>query len=450
MERHSFLSSLPFLISTRSPAWPPVSGSGADAGSCASSILLGDSYDSQTYVVSFELLSSQKNEPINRHNDCGIGIHNNATGSTRSRPLFFYSKTEAKHSNSIANCFSGTGSSSDPSLADIQIAVVKHTNDMTSSVYLRIDQIVYSVDLTQQTKMEVLPEAYANDLDPDDDHSTRMYRKVLRPCSFVLEFDNILMRVFRNVLDVCREDTDNLTAVCLTLSTLESIAFRDNADDAGSTTPSTDSAVGSSGSTTVDDAGQAKQGQRDDKSREMSPTKKSSPSLRNGKKRPIESHVVVQAQHHRDKMIEAVTGFAKIRHVLDVPVSVLSMSDTISGSDLDLLTTSASLSFLMNKTAQAMSQSFVSVATLTSADEYYGSLLHQNHSEMEDSLMSFFPAPNRAGRNRRTSNHAIDSAVKEQPIAITESTVDDFALILQKHKTLVKERQNLLFLPTRG
>lgn len=412
MERAAFLSSLPFLIPLHSTAWPPIAGGSGSS----STLLLGDSYDNRTFVLSLEALCEK------------------ADATTRSRPLFF------KPSRGLND-----RSSSDPSLAPIQLVVVDQSGEGSSAVYLRVDGYVYALDLRQLKKLEVVPESFDTDMDDDDETSYRR-RKVSRPCSLVLQFEGVLLRIFRNNLEVCREDKETLTAVCLTFSALENIFFTISPDDIAS--PSRLSTCGSSGSTTVD------VGEQNDSAVLLGFTPPTPVASAVGNKRSADSSnsdPTTRIQRHRTAFHESLSSLVTVRHVLDMPESAIAGDCSNNDDDGDNhhgenASSSLSLSPLLNRTAHLTSQSFISASEMTAVDEHYETLLQRIQQEMERTLSSFFPAPHRGGRGRYNSKND----KQQQPKVSGASAAQAFLDLVEQQNRIVEERHKLLLLPTRG
>lgn len=405
MDRPTFASSLPFLIPLQSTAWPPVTDS-----SSSSKILIGDYYhDNRTFLLSMEV----------QHGD-GDGA-DDAT----SRPAFFKIGKESDDKGL-----------SDPAASPIQVVVVENLglpdSATSAAVYLRVDGHVYALDVRQANRLEVVSESYETEIDDDDDTSYRR-RKVIRPCSLLLQFDSLLLRIFCNNLEACREDKAALTLVWKTLSDLENTVFRVSPDDIAS--PGRLSASGSSGSATVD------LGRKDESPSLLDVTPPTPVSA--GAKRPADSDPAARIQRHRAAFHECVASLAAVRHVLNMPASLALAGPAADG---DHGGRSLSLGAALSRTAHLASQSFVSQSDLVNLNEHYETLLQQNQNEMEQTLCSFFPAPHRGGRARYGGKKDLE----QQPQVSGATAATAFVKLMEQQKRIVEERHKLLLLPTRG
>jgi hypothetical protein len=311
-------------------------------------------------------------------------------------------------------------------------------------VYMRVDGHVYAMDLRQTVKVKVIPESYDTDTDDDEDYRRR---KVSRPCSLVLQFDRVVLRIFRNQLEAFREDKETLTAVCLTLSELENAVFTVSPDDIAS--PSRLSACGSSGSTTVGD-----QGQRDESPATLLGATPPTPvgdaaAVATGKRPAVadsnNDHPTARIQRHRISFQESLASFSTVQQVLDKPVSAIA-SHGDDDNDSNNVNPNLSLSPLLSRTAHLVSQSYVSGSEMVAVSEHYETMLQRHEQEMEHTLSSFFPAPHRGGGRVRYNNSKVD----QQPQVTGATAARAVAELVEQQKRVVEERHKLLLLPTRG
>jgi hypothetical protein len=437
MDRAAFLSSLPFLIPLHSPAWPPM----ADG-----TILLGERYDNRIFLLSLEIPLSS--EPASGDRSIGASAVNSTSKQGLSLPLFFDVSKEIVTLRQTLTVNSKPFDDADPAMAAIQIAVVdmstaqeSHSQSTaTSLVFFRVDEHVYALDLPQCKSVVVHPEAYNSDMDDDDDEeATYRHRRISRPCSLVLEFDSVVLRIFRNNLDGCAEDKERLSELRSILSTIENghVSFVPAAMLAKSPTRRSDEANSSSGSTTVD---------------EVEPKPLCSPTAGHKHARKDSDRPVTCVQRRRSSFQDSLCNLATIRRVLDLPVSAVSNFQPSEDGKCDH--SNVSLKPILNSTPRLMSQSFVSASTFAAVNEYHSTLQRSNEQVMERLLGNFFPAPHRSGR-RRTSNdgtNGMDPATHNQqhsPVC-AETAVREFQDLIVEQKRIIKERHKLCLLPSRG
>jgi hypothetical protein len=424
MDRAAFLSSLPFLIPLHSPAWPPM----ADG-----TILLGERYDNRIFAMSLEISS----EP-NGDRSTSASAVDSASKKGLSLPLFLDVSKETlrpTHNSKLLD-------DADPAMATIQIAVVdiaqESPSTATSLVFFRVDEHVYALDLPQCKSIVVHPEAYSA-MD-DDEEATYRHRRISRPCSLVLEFDSVMLRIFRNNLDGCAEDKERLSEVRSILSTIENghVSFVPAAMLSKSPTRCSNEANSSSGSTTVD---------------EIAPKPLCSTAAGYKHARVDSDPPVACLQRRRSSFQDFLSNLAKIRHVLDLPVSAVSDFQPSEECKCDL-SPNVSLKPILNCTPRLISQSFASASTFTAAMEHHSTHQQSNEQEMERLLGNFFPAPHRNGR-RRTSNdgtNGVDPVTQNQqhsPVC-AETAVREFQDLIVEQKRIIKERHKLCLLPSRG
>jgi hypothetical protein len=437
MDRAAFLSSLPFLIPLHSPAWPPM----ADG-----TILLGERYDNRIFLLSLEIPLSS--EPASGDRSIGASAVNSTSKQGLSLPLFFDVSKEIVTLRQTLTVNSKPFDDADPAMAAIQIAVVdmstaqeSHSQSTaTSLVFFRVDEHVYALDLPQCKSVVVHPEAYNSDMDDDDDEeATYRHRRISRPCSLVLEFDSVVLRIFRNNLDGCAEDKERLSEVRSILSTIENghVSFVPAAMLAKSPTRRSDEANSSSGSTTVD---------------EVEPKPLCSPTAGHKHARKDSDRPVTCVQRRRSSFQDSLCNLATIRRVLDLPVSAVSNFQPSEDGKCDH--SNVSLKPILNSTPRLMSQSFVSASTFAAVNEYHSTLQRSNEQVMERLLGNFFPAPHRSGR-RRTSNdgtNGMDPATHNQqhsPVC-AETAVREFQDLIVEQKRIITERHKMCLLPSRG
>lgn len=448
MDRAAFLSSLPFLIPLHSPAWPPAKTTSTTAA-CAGcgKMLLGESYDdSRTFVLSIEVLAIPSS-PV-----CAVQNKMEASRITEvNRPAFF--KT-AKVPNEWSDKIS-SATSSDPALASIQMVVIMDLSEKasTSVLYVRVDgQHVYAVDLRQATKLEFEPESHDDDDDVDDSYRRR---KVSRPCSLIMLFDGVLLRIFRNNLEACREDNAMLTAICQTLSELEcNTVFV--ADEVTSPIRVGDGSSGSS--TTV--YGQNEELLLQGGNHPLTTTN------RTGNKRPNDSatgndHPTARIQRQCDIFHESLSSLSTVQQILNIPVSAIAGDDDKDDNDNSnnaAKNNVLSLNPLLNRTAHLVCQSYVSSSDRMAVTEHYETLSQQIQQDMERTLNSFFPTapPHRSGRGAArysgssTNNNNNSISDQQSPQVSGATAARAFAELMEQQKRIVEDRHKLLLLPTRG
>ena len=362
-------------------------------------------------------------------------------------------------------------------------------------MYLRVEGRVYAMQLPPT--IEMVPETYQDEDNEDYGYPSHRRTTIAQPPSLVLNFSKAAMqlRLFRSTgtADDCAEDRDFWTGIRQTLLDLRPTAvFRVAPEEimacspgrsvsSGSTTtnyysggggqklPAADGGRSSSTLSHVDvaDVPAAHNNPNNNETAAAAPTTPTAAAAA-GTKRPAPDAVATtptnpettttdtlmllggneeeeQARRcirRRHEALDAcVTSLGTVRHILHLPAANVVSASSSSDDDHE------QLGPLLTQTARQLQAAYRTTADEDAATVMESSSAAQHPAnyehEMEATLASFFPAPNRRLQKQQRSSSSSQNLSEKEAAATLER-------LLEEQKRATSERHRLFLLPLRG
>ena len=392
MDRHSFLSSQPYLFPLPSCSWPPQVSSETADQSCRRELLLRDhmlsiepiaSKDGSGLGPAFFLNGSvkdQETDPAMCKFEAAINIIANKKTPTKEEmprtPLAFKGKVDVESKESIG--------------------------------FFYVEDRAYQVDLGEVMQVDV-------ELSPNE----------TKPPCLLIHFSTCIFRIF-SLLGMAADQFSVLNAAKTRLLALI-------ASDYISTFPALNGDISSQslGNT----ATSSEQGQKAELSQE-----KASEEGYDASEKPTERCIQITNTCHRSYNKTREDAQSLNRLLETIPESSRKKTSSVDRN---------TISNLLNSMAENMSSSFCTQEQLSDAVQTHNKWMKTYHTELDEILSSVWRRPKKRARLSGGSKD-ISSTLENQPQQPQEIIVAQINDIMAKHKEAIKGKYALSILPRRG